>query len=70
MEGGGGTPNFENFFSTQKFFLGKIFFELKKLIKNFEMFSPNFDIETHLVPVRDDGPVTSWKKIVKNREKS
>ena len=40
--GGGGDPNFEKKFSTQKFFLGKIFFELKKLIHIVEKVFLNF----------------------------
>jgi hypothetical protein len=66
MEGGGGYPNFLKLFFNSKIFLGKFFFEFKKLIKNFEKFSPNFIIETHLVPVAPYEPDTPWKKIVKN----
>ena len=70
MQGGGGDPNFEIFFSTQKIFLGKIFFGLKKLIKIFEKVFQNLHLQTHLVPVRRHPLDYSWKKIVKNREKS
>ena len=70
MQGGGGNPNFEKFFSTQKIFLGKFFFGLKKLIKIFEKVFRNLHLQTHLVPVRRHPPEHPWKKIVKNREKS
>ena len=70
MQGGGGDPNFKIFFSTQKNFLGKIFFGLKKLIHIVEKVFRNLHLQTHLVPVRRHPPEYPWKKIVKNREKS
>ena len=62
MKGGGGAPKNYNFFFNSKFFLVKIFFEFKKLIKIFEKFHPIFDLPTHPVPVVGDVPDCSWKK--------
>lgn len=70
MQGGGGNPIFEIFFSTQKIFFVKFFFELKKLIKIFEKVFLNLYLQTHLVPVRRHQPDYPCEEIVKNREKS
>jgi hypothetical protein len=70
MQGGGGDPNFLKIFFNSKFFWGKFFFGLKKLIKIFEKVFRNLHLQPHLVPVRRHPPDYLWKKIVKNREKS
>jgi hypothetical protein len=55
-----GFPFFFFFFLNSNFFLEKVFFGLKKLIKIFEKVFPNLHLETHLVPVGCHSPIYSW----------